>query len=94
MAELKFSKDHEWVRLEGGVATIGITDHAQTALGDFVGVFQAGKYELDEIGEPATPGSVNSAAVIFHWQEVMGGTNAPGVASAWTSHFGLDLGKH
>jgi glycine cleavage system H protein len=36
MSELKFSKEHEWVRLEGGVATIGITDHAQNALGDVV----------------------------------------------------------
>ncbi len=36
MAELKFTKDHEWVRHEGDLATIGITDHAQTALGDVV----------------------------------------------------------
>jgi glycine cleavage system H protein len=33
---LRFTKDHEWIRLEGGVATIGITDHAQQALGDVV----------------------------------------------------------
>ena len=44
MAETKYTKDHEWVRLEGGVATIGITDHAQTALGDVVFV------ELPEAG--------------------------------------------
>ncbi|WP_159996690.1 glycine cleavage system protein GcvH [Roseomonas sp. 18066] len=45
MAELKYTKDHEWVRLEGGVATIGITDHAQTALGDvvFVDLPEAGR---------------------------------------------------
>jgi glycine cleavage system H protein len=45
MADLKFSKDHEWVRLEGGVATIGITDHAQNALGDvvFVDLPEAGR---------------------------------------------------
>jgi glycine cleavage system H protein len=36
MAELRFTKDHEWIRLEGDVATIGITDHAQNALGDVV----------------------------------------------------------
>jgi glycine cleavage system H protein len=36
MPELKFSKDHEWVRVEGKIATIGITDHAQQALGDVV----------------------------------------------------------
>jgi len=33
-AELKYGKSHEWVRLEGDVATIGITDHAQAELGD------------------------------------------------------------
>jgi glycine cleavage system H protein len=36
MAELNFTKDHEWLRLEGGVATVGISDHAQNALGDVV----------------------------------------------------------
>ncbi len=34
--ELKYTKDHEWVRLEGDVATIGITDFAQGELGDIV----------------------------------------------------------
>jgi glycine cleavage system H protein len=33
-AELKYSKSHEWVKLEGDVAVIGITDHAQAELGD------------------------------------------------------------
>ena len=31
---LKYSEDHEWVKVEGGIATIGITDYAQRALGD------------------------------------------------------------
>lgn len=35
-AELKYTKDHEWVRVEGDVAFIGITDHAQSELGDIV----------------------------------------------------------
>jgi glycine cleavage system H protein len=35
-AELKYTKDHEWAQIEGNVATIGITDHAQSALGDVV----------------------------------------------------------
>ncbi|MES2710774.1 MAG: glycine cleavage system protein GcvH [Pseudomonadota bacterium] len=45
MADTKFSKDHEWVRLEGDAATIGITDHAQNALGDvvFVDLPEAGR---------------------------------------------------
>jgi glycine cleavage system H protein len=50
MSELKFSKDHEWIRMEGGVATIGITDHAQNALGDVVFV------DLPELGRVVTPG--------------------------------------
>ncbi len=35
-AELRYTKDHEWVRLDGNVATIGITDFAQHELGDIV----------------------------------------------------------
>jgi glycine cleavage system H protein len=35
-AELKYTKDHEWVKLEGNVATIGITEFAQGELGDIV----------------------------------------------------------
>lgn len=43
-ARIRFTRDHEWVRLEGDVATVGITDHAQEQLGDLVFV------ELPEIG--------------------------------------------
>ena len=43
--DLHYSKDHEWVRLEGDVAVIGITDHAQEQLGDVVYV------ELPKAGE-------------------------------------------
>ncbi len=35
-AELKYTKDHEWIKLEGNIATIGITDFAQGELGDIV----------------------------------------------------------
>jgi glycine cleavage system H protein len=35
-AELKYTEDHEWIRIEGTVATIGITDFAQSELGDIV----------------------------------------------------------
>lgn len=35
-SELKYTKDHEWVKLEGDVATVGITDFAQSELGDIV----------------------------------------------------------
>ncbi|MDD7885578.1 glycine cleavage system protein GcvH [Flavivirga sp. 57AJ16] len=35
-SELKYTKDHEWVKIEGDIATIGITDFAQSELGDIV----------------------------------------------------------
>lgn len=44
MPELRYTKDHEWVSLDGSTATVGITDHAQQALGDVVFV------ELPEVG--------------------------------------------
>lgn len=34
--DLKYTKDHEWIRVEGNIGTIGITDHAQSELGDVV----------------------------------------------------------
>ncbi len=42
---LKYSKDHEWVKVEGNLATIGITDFAQHSLGDIVYI------ELPELGD-------------------------------------------
>ena len=67
MAEMKFSKTHEWARLEkDGTITIGITDHAQHALGDMVFV------ELPEVGSSVAAGkecgvveSVKSASDVF-----------------------------
>jgi glycine cleavage system H protein len=35
-AELKYTKDHEWAKAAGNVVTVGVTDHAQSALGDIV----------------------------------------------------------
>ena len=35
-ADLKYTKDHEWIKVEGDVAIVGITDHAQSELGDIV----------------------------------------------------------
>ena len=35
-ADLKYTKDHEWIRVDGDVATIGVTDYAQSELGDVV----------------------------------------------------------
>lgn len=46
--DCKYSKEHEWVRFEGGLATVGITDYAQDQLGDMVYV------ELPPLGEILT----------------------------------------
>lgn len=56
MSELKFTEDHEWLSLEDGVVTIGITDYAQEQLGDIVYV------ELPELGTTVSAG--DDAAVV------------------------------
>ena len=50
MSQTRYSKDHEWVRLEGDIATVGITEHAQQQLGDVVFV------ELPEVGREVDAG--------------------------------------
>ena len=51
-SNLKYTKDHEWISLEGNTATIGITDFAQGELGDIVYV------EVETIGKPLDAGAV------------------------------------
>ncbi len=51
-ADLKYTKDHEWIRLEGAEAQVGITDYAQQQLGDVVFV------ELPEVGRTLAQGDV------------------------------------
>jgi glycine cleavage system H protein len=50
--ELKYTKDHEWVRIEGDIATVGITAFAQKELGDIVYV------EVETVGETIEAGEV------------------------------------
>lgn len=50
--ELKYSKDHEWIRIEGNIAYIGITDFAQGELGDIVYV------EMESLDEELSEGEV------------------------------------
>ncbi|MFD2918124.1 glycine cleavage system protein GcvH [Terrimonas rubra] len=51
-ANLKYTKDHEWIKLDGNVATIGITEFAQKELGDIVFV------EVETIGQTLNEGDV------------------------------------
>jgi glycine cleavage system H protein len=66
MSSLRFTKDHEWIRLDGDLAVVGITDYAQSQLGDVVYV------ELPEIGrrvdkgkEAAVVESVKAASEVY-----------------------------
>ena len=66
MSGLKYSKEHEWVRVDGDVATVGIADYAQNQLGDVVYV------ELPEVGrrvaqneEAAVVESVKAASEVY-----------------------------
>ena len=66
MTALRFTRDHEWIRLEGDLAVVGITDYAQSQLGDVVYV------ELPEIGrwvekgkEAAVVESVKAASEVY-----------------------------
>jgi glycine cleavage system H protein len=66
MTTLRFTRDHEWIRIDGGIGTVGITHHAQDQLGDVVFV------ELPEVGRRAAKGeavavveSVKAASDVF-----------------------------
>jgi glycine cleavage system H protein len=50
LSEYRFTESHEWVHVEGGVATVGISDHAQSELGDVIFV------ELPAVGTVLKPG--------------------------------------
>jgi glycine cleavage system H protein len=69
--DLKYSKTHEWLRIEGDVATIGITDHAQSELGDIVYV------ELPEAGRVLAKddifGTVESVKAVSDLYSPVGG---------------------
>ena len=66
MSDARYTKEHEWVRLDGDVATVGISDHAQGQLGDIVFV------DLPEVGKSvargdamATVESVKAASEVY-----------------------------
>jgi len=66
MSETKFTKDHEYVRLDGDTATVGITDYAQGQLGDvvYVGLPEVGK-AVTQGGDAAVVESVKAASDVF-----------------------------
>ena len=66
MAETRYSKDHEYIRIEGDVGTVGISDYAQSQLGDvvFVELPAVGK-ALSKGGEAAVVESVKAASEVY-----------------------------
>ena len=71
-AELKYSKDHEWMKEEDGVAVIGISDFAQDALGDVVFVNLPG--EGDEVTAGEAFGDVESVKAVSDLVSPVSGT--------------------
>lgn len=66
MTETRYTKDHEWVRVDGGIATVGITAYAAEQLGDvvFVELPQVGK-AVTKGGEAAVVESVKAASEVY-----------------------------
>lgn len=61
-AELKYTEDHEWVRIEGNMAVVGITDYAQNELGDVV--FVEIETEGEELEKGDTFGTVEAVKTV------------------------------
>lgn len=61
-AELKYTKEHEWIRVEGGEAYVGITDYAQSQLGDIV--FVEVETEGDNLEAGDTFGSIEAVKTV------------------------------
>ena len=66
MSDLKFSREHEWVRLEGDIATVGISQFAQEQLGDvvFVELPDLGR-AVEQNGDAAVVESVKAASEVY-----------------------------
>ena len=66
MSDVKFSKEHEWIRVEGDIAVVGITDHAQEQMGDVVFVdLPAVGTSVDKDGDAAVVESVKAASDVY-----------------------------
>lgn len=81
--DLKYSKSHEWVKMEDGVAVIGISDFAQDALGDVVFVNLPG--EGDDVTCGDAFGDVESVKAVSDLCAPSPAPSAPSTRSCWTS---------
>ncbi len=66
MSDLRYTKEHEWVRVEGDVAVVGISDYAQEQLGDvvYVELPEVGRV-VDQFAEAAVVESVKAASEVY-----------------------------
>jgi glycine cleavage system H protein len=66
MSTVRYTKDHEWIRVDGDVGTVGITDYAQSQLGDvvYVELPKVGK-KVAKSGEAAVVESVKAASEVY-----------------------------
>lgn len=66
MSDVKYSKEHEWIRVEGDIAVVGITNHAQEQLGDVVFVdLPAVGTAVEKDGDAAVVESVKAASDVY-----------------------------
>lgn len=66
MSDVRYSKEHEWIRVEGDIAVVGITDHAQEQMGDVVFVdLPAVGTEVEKDGDAAVVESVKAASDVY-----------------------------
>jgi glycine cleavage system H protein len=64
--ELKYTKEHEWIKIEGDNVTVGITEHAQSELGDIVFVeMPAAEQEITKAGEFGVVESVKTVSNLY-----------------------------
>lgn len=82
-AELRYAASHEWIKVEGAVGTVGISDHAQSELSDVVYV------ELPKVGATATAG-----AVIATIESVKAASDIYAPVSGEITEVNSDLVKH
>jgi glycine cleavage system H protein len=95
-SELKYTKDHEWIKVEGNVATIGITDFAQSELGDIV--FVDVDSVDDELSSGEVFGSVEAVKTVSDLFLPLAGKDQPELLNADPYGKGwiikLDIGDH
>ena len=85
MSDIRFTDQHEWVRIDGDIATLGITDYAQEQLGDvvFVELPEVGKELVKAASEVYTPVSGEIVDVNNDLEATPAGVNEDAMGDGW-----------